>query len=60
VALACLGIHVTDSVTVNETALQSAGVQGMMRGQDNVLHLVVGLNAEQYAGEITQRLGTKV
>jgi len=28
--------------------------------QENVLHLVVGLNAEQYAGEITQRLGTKV
>lgn len=60
VALTRLRVEVTDSVTVNETALQSAGVQGMMRVQENVLHLVVGLNAEQYAGEITQRLGTKV
>ena len=32
----------------------------MMRVQENVLHLVVGLNVEPYAGEITQRLGPKV
>jgi PTS system glucose-specific IIC component len=35
-------------------------VQGLMRLQDDVLHLVIGLNAEQYAGEMAKRLGTKV
>jgi PTS system glucose-specific IIC component len=60
VALTRLRVEVTDPATVNETALQSAGVQGMMRVQENVLHLVVGLNAAQYAEEITKRLATKV
>lgn len=39
VALARLGINVTDPVTVSETALPYAEVQGMMRVQENVLHL---------------------
>lgn len=60
VALTRLRVEVTNPATVNETALQSAGVQGMMRLQENVLHLVVGLNADQYAAEITKRLSTAV
>jgi PTS system glucose-specific IIC component len=60
VALTRLRVEVTDAAAVDETALQAAGVQGLMRLQDDVLHLVIGLNAEQYAGEMAKRLGTKV
>ncbi|MFZ4675025.1 MAG: glucose-specific PTS transporter subunit IIBC [Nodosilinea sp.] len=60
VALTRLRVEVTDAAAVDEAALQAAGVQGLMRLQDDVLHLVIGLNAEQYAGEIAKRLGTKV
>jgi glucose PTS system EIICB or EIICBA component len=51
---------VTHAAAVDEIALQAAGVQGMMRLQDEILHLVVGLNAEKYASEIAKRLETKV
>jgi glucose PTS system EIICB or EIICBA component len=60
VALTRLRVEVTDAAAVDEVALQAAGVQGLMRLQDDVLHLVIGLNAEQYAGEMAKRLGTKV
>jgi hypothetical protein len=35
-----------------EAALRSAGVQGIMRFPERVLHLLVGLNADQYAAEM--------
>ncbi|MBE7384760.1 MAG: PTS transporter subunit EIIC [Leptolyngbya sp. SIO1E4] len=57
VALTRLRVEVTNPTAINDDALKAAGVEAMMRVQDQVLHLVVGLNAEQYAGEITQRLG---
>jgi PTS system glucose-specific IIC component len=60
VALTRLRVEVTDPVAVSETALQAAGVQGMMRLREDVLHLVVGLHAEQYAGEIAKRLGSRI
>ena len=60
VALTRLRVEVTDAAAVDEAALQAAGVQGLMRLQDDVLHLVIGLNAEQYAGEMAKRLGTRV
>ncbi|MEY3299575.1 MAG: Fused glucose-specific enzyme: IIBcomponent [Cyanobacteriota bacterium] len=60
IALTRLRVEVTDPTTINETALQSAGVQGMMRLQGNLLHLVVGLNANQYAEEMTKRLCARV
>jgi PTS system glucose-specific IIC component len=60
VALTRLRVEVTDAGRVDERGLQGAGVQGIMRLQDNVLHLVTGLNADQYAGEITKRLATRV
>ncbi len=60
VALTRLRVEVTDATKVNEPGLQAAGVQGIMRLQDNVLHLVTGLNADQYTREINQRLGAKV
>ena len=34
------------------SALTAAGVQGILRLPDNVLHLIVGLNADQYAAEM--------
>jgi glucose PTS system EIICB or EIICBA component len=60
VALTRLRVEVTNPAAINEIALQGAGVQGILRLQENVLHLVTGLNADQYAGEIAKRLTTKV
>jgi PTS system glucose-specific IIC component len=56
VALTRLRVEVTDAAQVKDQALTEAGVQAAMRVEDQVLHLVVGLNAEQYAIEISQRL----
>ena len=43
---------------VNETALQAVGVAGVMRLANCTLHLVVGLNADQYAAEMRGQLAT--
>lgn len=43
---------------VNEAALQAAGVVGVMRLANRTLHLVVGLNADQYAAEMRGQLAT--
>jgi len=47
-----LRITVADAAKLDEGALEAAGVQGILRLPDNVLHLLVGLNADQYAAEI--------
>jgi PTS system glucose-specific IIC component len=47
-----LRLVVGDETTINEDALRSAGAQGVMRLPDRVLHLLVGLNADQYAAEM--------
>jgi PTS system glucose-specific IIC component len=51
---------VTDPAQVQDAALADAGVHAVMRVDAQVLHLVVGLNAEQYAAEISQRLKATV
>lgn len=56
VAVTRLRVEVADSSKVDEAALQAAGVQGILRVQDSIYHLVVGLNAEQYAQEMTGQL----
>ena len=56
VALTRLRVDVTDPHRVTDEAFQPAGVQAVMRVQEQVLHLVVGLNAEQYADEIHKLL----
>ena len=56
VALTRLRIEVANSERVDETALQAAGVDGILRLPDGKLHLLVGLNAEQYAREMKQQL----
>jgi len=47
-----LRLVVGDETAINEDALCSAGAQGVMRLPDRVLHLLVGLNADQYAAEM--------
>lgn len=43
---------------VDEAALRSAGAAGVMRLANRTLHLVVGLNADQYAAEMRGQLAT--
>ena len=47
-----LRLVVGDETAINGDALRSAGAQGVMRLPDRVLHLLVGLNADQYAAEM--------
>jgi PTS system glucose-specific IIC component len=47
-----LRVAVADPAALDEPALEAAGVQGVLRLPDNVLHLLVGLNADQYAAEM--------
>ena len=47
-----LRVTLSDAGQLDEAALKAAGVQGLMRLPDNVLHLLVGLNADQYAAEM--------
>jgi PTS system glucose-specific IIC component len=41
---------------VNDAALQTAGVNGIMRLPNRILHLIVGANADQYAAEMAGQL----
>jgi glucose PTS system EIICB or EIICBA component len=51
-----LRLLLADEHAVDEAALHSAGVQGIMRFPERVLHLLVGLNADQYAAEMRGRM----
>lgn len=53
-----LRLVVGNDGAVNEAALQAAGVAGVMRLANRTLHLVVGLNADQYAAEMRGQLAT--
>ncbi|HEY9658960.1 MAG TPA: PTS transporter subunit EIIB, partial [Allocoleopsis sp.] len=55
-ALTRLRLEVNEDSAVNEAALQEAGVEGVMHLPDHKYHLVVGLNAEQYANEMKRQL----
>lgn len=52
VALTRLRVQVIDSNLVDEDVLKVAGVEGILRLPDGILHLLVGLGAEQYAAQI--------
>lgn len=56
VALTRLRIEVANSAVVNESALKDAGVEGVLLLPGGKLHLLVGLNAEQYAAEMNGQL----
>lgn len=46
---------------VDEPGLRAAGVQGIMSVKDDVLHLLMGLNADQYGAEMAAQVAeTKV
>jgi PTS system glucose-specific IIC component len=55
-ALTRLRLEVADESMVDENALQAAGVEGIMPLPDHKYHLIVGLNADQYAEEMKKRL----
>jgi PTS system glucose-specific IIC component len=56
VALTRLRLEVADDRAINSDALRSAGVDGVLTLPDHKLHLLVGLNADQYAAEIKEQL----
>ncbi len=56
VALTRLRVEVAHSDAVDEATLRAAGVNGILRLEGGVLHLLVGLGADQYADEMNQRL----
>jgi PTS system glucose-specific IIC component len=56
IALTRLRIEVDNPEIVDDIALEAAGVKAIMRVENQVLHLVVGLNCEQYANAMNKRL----
>ena len=51
-----LRVVVGDERRVDAPALQTAGVNAIMRLSNRVLHLIVGPNADQYAAEMAGQL----
>ena len=51
-----LRVVVRDSEAVDEAALVSAGIAGLVAVQEGTLHLIAGLNADQYAAEMRGQL----
>jgi PTS system glucose-specific IIC component len=51
---------VGDDSQVDEDGLRSSGVDGVMRLPNHVVHLIVGLNADQYAAEMHGQLAGAV
>jgi PTS system glucose-specific IIC component len=47
---------VTTNGALDEAALKAAGVEGIVRLPDRVVHLLTGLNADQYAAEMRGQL----
>ena len=45
-----------NGASVDERAIEAVGVGGLMRLANNTVHLVVGLNADQYAAEMRGQL----
>jgi PTS system glucose-specific IIC component len=51
-----LRLVINQDGSVDEAALLAAGVSGVMHLTDHTLHLIVGLNADQYAAEMQGQL----
>jgi PTS system glucose-specific IIC component len=47
-----LRVVLDDEAQVDESGLQTSGVDGILRLPNHILHLIVGLNADQYAAEM--------
>ena len=55
-----LRVVLHDVVGVDENAMTSAGIDAMVRLPNNTIHLLVGLNADQYAAEMRGQLALPV
>lgn len=51
-----LRVVLDNDVSVDEKGLVASGAEGIMRLPNHILHLVVGLNADQYAAEMHGQL----
>jgi glucose PTS system EIICB or EIICBA component len=51
-----LRVVLDDDKQIDEGELQTSGVDGIMRLPNRVMHLIVGLNADQYAAEMHGQL----
>jgi PTS system glucose-specific IIC component len=51
-----LRVVIRDLTAVDEAALKAAGVAGQVAVGDSTLHMIVGLNADQYAAEMRGQL----
>jgi glucose PTS system EIICB or EIICBA component len=51
-----LRVVLDDAAEATDEALRSAGVNGVMRLRNQIVHLIVGLNADQYAAEMAGQL----
>ncbi len=49
-----------DETAIDEAALRASGVEGIMRLQGGIIHLLIGANADQYASGIREILGAAV
>jgi glucose PTS system EIICB or EIICBA component len=55
-----LRVKIVDPGRVDEPALIAAGIQGYVDVGEGTLHLLAGLNADQYAGEMRGQLAEPV
>jgi len=55
-AMTRLRVVLKNSALVDEAALTSAGVQGIFRGPERTLHLLVGLQAQRYTDAMKNQL----
>jgi PTS system glucose-specific IIC component len=49
-------VSIKDAEKLDEAALLATGVSGVMRLEGNIVHLLLGLSARQYAGEMNKLL----
>lgn len=56
VALTRLRLQLANDRLIDEAALKKIGIEGIMHLPNHVLHLLVGLNADQYADEMKKQL----
>ena len=54
-----LRLKVQDSKQIDEQALKAAGIAAIVHFEDNLFHLLVGLNSDQYAAEMNAQLAAK-
>ena len=47
-----LRVELADEGTIDQQALMDMGATGLMKAAEKTLHIVVGLNADQYAAEM--------